>query len=135
MAEPKTRPTGASVPEFLAAVSDETRRTDALALVRILGEATGAEPTLWGTNIVGFGSRPIVYADGKALDWPQIAFTPRKQHLTLYLNGGFERLEPLLERFGKHSHGKGCLHFKRLAEIDSEVLREIIRLSLEVETG
>lgn len=135
MAELKTKPTTGSVAAFLEAVADETRRNDALALCKILEEVAGAPPKMWGRNIVGFGERRLKYASGRELDWPPIAFAPRKQNLTLYLSGGFERLESLLARFGKHSHGKGCLHFKRLADVDATVLRELVRASLEPNSG
>ena len=89
MPEPKTRPTSQSVPEFLESIQDERVRRDCWTLVEIMKKATGAEPQLWGPNIVGFGSYRMKYADGKEADWTLVAFSPRKSNLTLYIMPGF----------------------------------------------
>ena len=77
MAEPKTTKGSASVPEFLAAVADPRRRADAEAACALIAEATGAEPAMWGTSIVGFGSYHYKYASGREGDWPAVGGTPR----------------------------------------------------------
>ena len=124
--EPKTQATTGSVVDFIAAVPDADRRRDCEALVRLMKKATGAQPLLWGSNIVGFGAYRMQYANGKTGDWPIIAFSPRKNDLTVYLMGGTERHPELLERLGKHKTGKACLYLKRLADVDAQVLGELI---------
>jgi hypothetical protein len=126
MAEPKTRATQASVTKFLDKVSDEGRRQDCQALVKMMTRATGAEPKMWGTSIVGFGSHKIRYASGRELDWPPLAFAPRRQDLTLYGLLSGDEADDLLGRLGKHARGKGCLYIKRLADVDASVLRRLI---------
>ena len=83
--EPKTRPTKESVRAFLERATDGERRKECTALVRIMKNAAGAPATMWGSGIIGFGSREIPYASGRTADWPIIAFSPRKQSLTLAL--------------------------------------------------
>lgn len=127
MAEPKTRPNkDVNVAEFIAAVPDDGKRTDCKALVKLMQAATGCKPVMWGTGIVGFGNKPIRYANGTKLDWPAIAFAPRKNDLTIYVMPGFDKLGPLLEKLGKHKTAKVCLYIKRLADVDLAVLRKII---------
>jgi len=89
-------------------------------------ELSGAEPRLWGSAIVGFGTQPLRYASGRELEWPLIAFSPRKQDLTLYLSGGPPLRAALLAKLGKHKTGKVCLYIKRLADVDLGVLRALI---------
>ena len=84
-AELKTRPTDASVEEFIASVDDPIRRADAERTLEMFTRITGEKPTMWGPAIVGFGSRELAYATGRELDWPIIAFSPRKQNMTLYV--------------------------------------------------
>jgi hypothetical protein len=127
--ELKTKLTDASVAEFLATVDNETRRADCDTLTALMQAATGAEAKLWGSNIVGFGTSRIKYANGKEADWLQIAFAPRKDKVTLYLKGMDENAE-LLAKLGKHSRGGGCLHIKKLADVDLDVLKELIGRSL-----
>ena len=112
--------------DFIAAVPDEVKRADCKALVKMMQAATGCKPVMWGTNIIGFGSKPIRYANGTELDWPAIAFAPRKNDLTIYIMPGFEQLEPLLKKLGKHKTAKVCLYIRRLADVDLAVLQKII---------
>lgn len=131
MAEPKTKPSQQSVERFLQRVPDADRRRDCFTLVDIMRQITGAEPQLWGSSIVGFGTYHYVYASGREGDWPIVGFSPRKQNLTLYLMSGFEQYDDLLQKLGKHSLGKSCLYIKRLADIDLLTLKKLIRASVK----
>lgn len=135
MAEPKTRPTDADVGAFLESVPDERRRDEARTVCRLLQEVTGEEPVLWGTSIVGFGSVRLRYASGRELDWPVTGFSPRKAATTVYLMDGFEERDDLLARLGPHSTGRSCLYLKRLADVDLDVLRELVAESVRGTTG
>ena len=131
MAEPKTRKTKASVSRFLAGIEDPQRRADAKALNRIMREATGERPVMWGESIVGFGSYHYVYASGREGDWMLSGYSPRKSNLVVYVMAGFSRYGALLERLGKHKTGKACLYLKRLSDVDLDVLRELVQRSAE----
>jgi Domain of unknown function (DU1801) len=136
MAEQKTRPSGADVEAFLDAVPDDRRRADARALCALMADTTGAPPVLWGPSIVGFGSYHYRYDSGHEGDAPLTSFSPRKQHLVVYLVGGFEdRHRTLVERLGPHKAGKGCLYVKRLDDVDLGVLRQLIDRSVRVHRG
>ncbi|MDX2008127.1 MAG: DUF1801 domain-containing protein, partial [Meiothermus sp.] len=130
-AEAKTKQTDSSVQDFLAAVPDQTRRKDALAVLELMREVTGLEPKMWGSSIVGFGSYHYKYASGHQGDSPLIGFSPRKQDLTLYINSGFERHAELMEKLGKYKTGKVCLYVKKLTDLDLPTLRELVRDSFE----
>jgi hypothetical protein len=125
MSEPKTRPTDASVEAFLDAATPAQRRADGFTLLAIMTGITGEPAVMWGPSIVGFGSRPMVYASGATVDWPAVAFSPRKASLVLYIDHDAD----LLARLGKHKLGKGCLYITRLADVDEAVLREMIARS------
>lgn len=126
MAELKTKPTEQSVEAFLASIADPQKQADARTLTTLMAEVTGAPPTMWGENIVGFGEKHYRYASGREGDWFVVGFSPRKQNLTLYLTYGFEEHTDLLERLGKHSVGKACLYLKRLDGVDQAALRALI---------
>ena len=130
MAEPGTRPTDASVEDFLAAVPDERRRADCFAVLELMRRVTGEPPRMWGPSIVGFGAYRQPYANGRALEWPVAAFSPRKQDLTLYIMPEFDDYEGLMARLGKHRTGKTCLYLKRLADVDLGVLEELVATSI-----
>ncbi len=131
MAEAKTRPTDQSVAGFIKKIPDPQTRDDCFAIARLMKEATRNEPQMWGSAIVGFGTRRIQYAGGREGDGPLIAFSPRKQNLTLYIMSGAGSHAELLEKLGKHRVGGGCLHIKRLADIDLPTLKKLIRESVK----
>ncbi len=128
--ELQTKKTEASVEDFLNAIEDEQKRTDAFAVAEMMRKATKAEPKMWGPAIVGFGSSKYKYPDGREMDWMQLAFSPRKQNLTLYVVDGSAEQQKLLDKLGKHSTGKGCLYIKRLSDVDMKVLKELIAASV-----
>lgn len=134
MAAPKTRPTKESVTAFLARATDGDRRTDAATIVRMMQEATGARGVMWGHGIVGFGRQDIAYADGRIADWPIIAFAPRKQDLTVYISRRLDGLDALLSKLGKHKLSGGCLHIRRLSDVDIAVLAKVIARSVDATT-
>ena len=127
MAENKTKPTGVSVKAFIDALTDDTRRRDAQALVKLMQAATGEKPAMWGPAIIGFGSQHYVYDSGREGDMPVIGFSPRKAATVIYGALGFAGAVPLLERLGPHSTGKGCLYIKRLAGVDAAVLTRLLQ--------
>ncbi|WP_203453648.1 DUF1801 domain-containing protein [Jiangella aurantiaca] len=131
MAELKTSRNDDSVEAFLAAVPDAGRRADAVAVCDLMRSVSGAEPTMWGVGIVGFGARRLRYDSGRELDWFDIGFSPRKQALTLYLPGELDAYADLFDRLGPHRVGKGCLYVKRLADVDAAVLASVLRRALE----
>ena len=132
MAEPKTKLTEASVDDFLAAYPEETRK-DCYEILKMMKSATKADPKMWGTSIVGFGSYHYKSERSRQEgDWPLTAFSPRKQNLTVYIMPGFERYGSLLKKLGKHSLGKSCLYIKRLSDVDKKVLKELITESVKV---
>lgn len=126
MAELKTKLTRASVDKFLKTVKDAQTRADCYQILDMMRKATKAEPRMWGTSIIGFGDYHYKYESGREADWFRMGFSPRKQNITLYSMGGFQRNETLLRQLGKHSLGKGCLYIKKLEEVDIKVLKELI---------
>jgi hypothetical protein len=130
MAELKTKENNQSVDAFLATVEDPRKREDCYTLVKIMQAATGEGPRMWGDAIVGFGRYRYKYATGRTGEWPIVAFSPRKQNLTLYIMAGFELYDELLSRLGKHTTGKACLYVKRLSDLDMEVLETLVEASV-----
>lgn len=131
MAEPRTRPTRASVAAYIKRLPDERTRADCNTLVALMTKVTGEKAVMWGPSIIGFGTWRLVYADGSDAPWPIAAFSPRKQDLTIYLGGGCARYADLMKKLGKHRTGKVCLYIKRLADVDMKVLKDLIADSMQ----
>jgi Domain of unknown function (DU1801) len=129
MAEVKTRLTGASVDDFLDGIANEQIRDDCRTIAGIMENATQAPARMWGSSIVGFGSRRYMYASGKEAEFMLTAFSPRKQNITLYL-GHLEEQRDLLDKLGTHSCGKGCLYIKRLSDVHMPTLTKLVKTSV-----
>lgn len=119
--EPKTKPTDVSAAAFVDAVADETRRKDGKALLKLFKEVTGQKPVMWGPSIIGYG----VYQSPTG-PWPRTGFSPRKAEQVLYVLADYPELDGLLARLGKHKTGKSCLYIKKLADVDADVLKQIV---------
>jgi hypothetical protein len=130
MAENKTKPTKLSVTSFINAIPDESKRTDAKALLKLMQTAAGEKPQMWGPSIIGFGTYHYRYDSGREGDMPLIAFSPRKAATVLYGLAGSPDSKALLTKLGKHSTGKGCLYIKKLADVDQKVLEAMVVKSL-----
>jgi hypothetical protein len=131
MAELKTKLNDASVDDFLNAIKDEQVRQDCWAITEMMQKATKAAPKMWGPSIVGFGSLLYKYPNGREMDWMQIAFSPRKQNITLYIATEFEGRDELLAALGSHSCGKSCVYIKRLSDVHVPTLKKLINASVK----
>ena len=126
MADNKTKPTKLSVSAFIDALADLTRRADAKALVKLMQNAAGEKPKMWGPSIIGFGSYHYRYDSGREGDAPLVGFSPRKAATVLYIMTGLSNSEALFAKLGKHTSGKGCLYIKKLADVDQRVLQALV---------
>ncbi|UTN03847.1 DUF1801 domain-containing protein [Flavobacterium bizetiae] len=132
MAKNKTTETNESIVDFINAfVEDETKKKDAFELVKIMQEVSHFKPKMWGPSIIGFGSYHYKYASGHEGDAPLVAFSPRKAAISLYVYTAPEDRDELLAKLGKHKPSKGCIYVQKLADIDIDVLKNMIALSLE----
>ena len=126
MAENKTKPTHDSVTAFLKKVKEVRKREDCFALLEIMESASKAKPVMWGSAIIGFGTRHYVYASGREGDTVVVGFSPRKQNISVYLTGGLHEFADELAKLGKHKTGGGCLYISWLSDINTAVLKKIL---------
>ena len=127
----KTVPTKADVNAFIAAIENDKKRDQSERLLALFKEVTGMTPTMWGESIIGFGQYHYKYASGREGDMLLTGFSPRVQNFSLYVMSGFDQLGDLLAQLGKHKTSKACLYIKALDDIDLNVLKKIIRGSLD----
>ncbi len=124
-AQNKTQETQQDPLEFIGSLADAAQKADSLALVKLFQKATKAKPKMWGSAIVGFGSKKLVYASGRELDWMIAGFSPRKGKLVLY-GLPVTKETALLKQLGKHKLGGGCLYITKLSDVDTAVLAQLI---------
>ena len=131
MYELKTKENEASVEAYLQAIEPEQKQTDCREISSIMSAASGFPPKMWGTSIVGFGSYHYKYPSGHEGDASLTGFSARKRNITIYILPGFDTYEDLMDGLGKFKIGKSCLYINSLADIDREILKELIAKSVE----
>lgn len=120
------KPSNKDVVEFIQSLPNETRQRDGLMIVEMMNKITKMEPVKWGPSIIGFGNYIHKYESGRETKLPLTSFSPRKQHLVLYVLNGFENQTELLSNLGKHKTGNICLYINKLADVNLEILEKII---------
>ncbi len=130
MAENKTKPTDASVEDYLASRANEQQLADCRELMVLFEKLTHEEPRMWGPSIIGYGSYCYTYESGRSGEMPLAGFAVRGRELVLYLIPEGDRQKSLLSRLGKHRVTKSCLYFKRLADLDTSVLEQLVAGSI-----
>ena len=131
MAENKTQMTQMNVLDFVQSIENKQRQADALALLDIFAQVTNQKAVLWGSSIIGYGTYSYQTADKKTHQFMRTGFSPRKQNLALYIMVGFSQFEEKMQSLGKFKTGKSCLYINKLSDVNEQVLRELIQLSLD----
>ncbi|MFW8636524.1 DUF1801 domain-containing protein [Cribrihabitans pelagius] len=130
MSSNKTVPTGASVEDFLATVEPPRKAAEAQELDALFRRATGIAPQMWGSAIVGYGRYHYRYKTGREGDFLATGFAPRKANFSIYIMPGYQDYGAILARLGRHKLGRSCLYVNKLADIDTDVLAELIASGL-----
>ncbi len=126
MAENKTKPTSASVADFIAALDNPRRQADAHTALQLYQDVTGQPAIMWGPSIIGFGTHHYKYNSGREGIIPAAAFSPRKANMTFYLGDNFEDAEELYSQLGKHKKSVACVYINKLEDVNLDILREIV---------
>jgi hypothetical protein len=126
MAETKTKPTDASIDEYLASRASPEQLTDCKAIMAMCKRVTKQQPKMWGPSIVGYGSYTYKYESGHSGQACLAGFAIRGKELVVYLSAENPGQVELLAKLGKHKMGKACLYFKRLADLHATVLEALI---------
>jgi hypothetical protein len=130
MAANKTKPTGASVEDYVASRATAQQEADCRKLMELLRRVTGKTPRMWGPSIVGYGSYRYTYGTGRTGEAPLTGFAIRGRELVVYVGAEGPEQQALLARVGKHKRGKVCLYFKQLADLDESVLEKLVAGSI-----
>lgn len=126
MAENKTKPNATSPDEFIANVESARKREDAKVLLAMCEEIVGEPAQMWGPSIIGCGSYHYIYESGREGDMCLLGFSPRKASLVVYIIGEVDDQSEMLAQLGKHKIGRACLYINKLADVDMDILRELM---------
>lgn len=130
MSELKTKATDASAEEYIANRASEEQAADCKSLMALLKRLTRQQPRMWGPSIVGYGSYCYTYESGRTGEMCLVGFAIRGRDLVLYLAVDSPEQQARLSKLGKYKMGKACLYIRRLAEVDQNVLEELVAGSM-----
>ena len=131
MSDLKTQPTKKTAAQFISEVEHPTRRADCEIMLGIMTRVTGHEPVMWGEKIIGYGQYHYKYDSGREGDYLRTGFSPRTSYISVYIMPGYTDFGDILARLGKHKKGKSCLNINKLADVDLDVLEELIRAGFD----
>ena len=133
MAELKTKLNDADVHAFINSYADsDQKKQDSFEILKLMQDFTGFEPKMWGDSMIGFGQYHYKSERSRQEgDWMLVGFSPRKTAISLYVYSGSEGQEELLKDLGKFKMGRGCIYVKKLADINQDTLKKIIRSTVE----
>ena len=132
LVEIKTKQTSANVVDFINAVEDDQKRKDSFVILEMMAKASGEEPKMWGSSLIGFGNKRYKSPKtGREVDWFIIGLSPRKANISLYLNIDVNEQKELLLTLGKYKTGVGCLYINKLTDVDQKQLEKIIKTALQ----
>ena len=126
MAENKTKPTDASVEDYITSRANAQQHTDCRELMALFKKVTRQSPRMWGPSMVGYGSYRYTYDSGRTGEAPLAAFAIRGRELVVYLCLKESERRSLLSKLGNHRITKSCLYFKQLADLDRSVLEKLV---------
>lgn len=125
-AKNKTAETKVNVIDFINSFVDkEEKRQDSFRLIELMRKWSGFEPKMWGPSIIGFGSFHYKYASGHEGDAPLLGFSPRKAAFSLYVTSQGNDYKNLLDKLGKYKMSKACIYFKKLTDLDPDILEKM----------
>lgn len=126
MADNKTKPTDASIEDYIASRANAQQDADCRELMALFKKITRHPPRMWGPSIVGYGVYRYTYESGRTGEAPLVGFAIRGRELVVYLSVEGEEQRALLSRLGKHKMSKVCLYFKQLADLDRPTFEKLV---------
>ena len=132
--------------EHIASLPDGVREDIASLDARISEVMAGQERVLWEgkfwggsqQRIIGYGSYRYKGRSGAEGEWFVIGLAAQKNYLSLYVSGaedGTSLAKLYAPRLGKVKAGSANLQFKRAADLDLDVLDEMISRARDLMLG
>jgi Domain of unknown function (DU1801) len=132
--------------EHIASLFDDVREDIETLDAAIAGAMAGEERVVWegkfwgGTDqrIIGYGSYHYRGRSGAEGEWFVVGLAVQKNYLSLYVNAAEDGAylgKLYAPRLGKVKAGSANLQFKRAADLDLDVLRELVTRARELTRG
>lgn len=124
------KPTAATTPGAYLDALDEPRRSEVRAVHELIRAAAPALEPHIQSGMLAYGRYAYRYASGRTGEWFPIGLASQKRYISLYVmaaDGERYLAESFRDRLPKADIGKSCVRFRRLADVDTEALAELVR--------
>lgn len=123
--------------EYLAGLTEP--RQGELRALHDLVRATAPEltPTM-EFGMPGYGKYHYRYGSGREGDWAVVMLASNKNYISLYVAcvvEGRHLAEAYADRLPRANIGKSCVRFKRLSDVDTEVIADLVRYAAKHPPG
>lgn len=124
------KPTAAKTPEEYIQMIPEPEKTQVRKLFELIKEEMPKDKPFIVSGMIGFRSEHYKSKSGREGDWPLIALAGRKNYISFYVcaaQGNEYIAEKYKKDLPKASIGRSCIRFKKMEDVDSNLLRKIIK--------
>lgn len=123
---------------YFAAIVDPQRRADVQALDRLIRKTVPKLKPFIERSMLGYGKYHYRSKSGREGDWATIGLASQKQYISLYccaVKDGKYVADAFRDRLPKADVGKSCVRFKKLSDVDQEVIAEMLRVAEKYPMG
>lgn len=123
------KPTAAKTPAEYIDLIDEPRKSEIKKIDSFIRKTVPNLKPYILVGMIGYGSYHYKSKSGREGDWAIIALASQKNYISIYIcvSDGKEYLAEKYKSKLKASIGKSCIRFKKIEDIDFDVLAEILK--------
>lgn len=127
------KPVGAKDDNEYVAMLAQERRDIIETLDALIKDTTPKLKRWFAYNMLGYGEFPYTDYKGNSGKWPVVALASQKNYISLYvcaIDQDDERqyiAEKYASELGKVSVGKSCIRFKKLEDLDLDVVKKVLK--------
>lgn len=114
--------------DYIAAL-EEPRKSQIKQLDALIRKTVPGLKPFMMSGMLAYGPYHYVYDSGREGDWSIIALSSRAHYISLYtcaVDGKTYIAESYKKKLPKATIGKSCIRFKKLEDIDLDIIKEIL---------
>ncbi len=127
------KPVGAKDEQEYIAMLNEERREIIEVLDKLIKDTVPYMERWFAYNMLGYGKFKYIDYKKQENEWPIIALASQKNYVSLYVcaihpEHGDKYIAEVYEKdLGKVSVGKSCIRFKKLEDLNIDVVKEVLK--------
>lgn len=120
--------TAHSVEEYISTIP-KPRKSQIYQLHQLILQTLPKQTPCMISGMIGYGKFHYKYPSAREGDWCLVCLANQKNYLSLYVfsvDHGKYLAEKYINKFPKANIGKSCIRFKKIEDIDLEVLKTLL---------